>query len=916
MNLPQDVTSILSAFSAASQGQRLMRLDYPRQDGPASIMLVNGLEAHEELSRDFCYMVEVLSDDASIPLKDVIGKMVTISLVRDDGTLRYFNGYVFEFRLTKSDGGFAFYEMVLKPWLAFLNLRKNSRVFKNMSLTEMMDAVFADYIQRDHRWRLAGDLPVIPLAIQHQESDHNHLYRRLEAAGCHTWYEHRFDGHTLCVGDDSTLANAIDGYPDMQFQSQAGSREDDGVSQWSPVRRIQPRKVTVNSYDFKAADSVRPSRLGANRQGSAPCIEVYEDTASFGFRSYDDGERLAQRLLETHDAQGLDFSAISNDRRAEPGRTFKLSEHFSAERLGPPSDVGQREYLILSLRHHIRNNYLSGKETESQYRNTFTCLRKLTPWRPPRGFNSADTRIHGVLTAMVVSPQGGEIQTEENARVLVRFHWDQDGDASQSSTLFVRVASLHAGSNFGLVMLPRAGQEVVVMFIDGNPDRPLIIGGVYNGAHLPPWTLPQQQALAGWRSRELGGQRGNDLIFDDTHGAIQTQLKSDHLHSQLSLGHIVRIDGTPGRTDARGEGFELRSDGHGVLRAAKGMLLTTEARAGAGGHIKDMSETCLRLNEAQLQHEMLAKVAAPFDTQARQTEIAAALKTQNDSVKGPSGPSDDFPELSAPHLVVASPAGIETSTAGSTHISSTQHTAITTGRSLSVAAGESLFATIRQAFRLFVHQAGMKLIAAAGDIEIQALKDSVNLLAKLNIKHEANRITITAKEELVINGGGTYARFSAGGMELGTNGSFVSHAAKHSLIGPKTMDVAIAMPPQPAMEGQGIVNLGSHPAASGWAGAGLPVKLYKDGALIEQTRFDDAGNLKFKHDIGGEANYKIELPNGQHYDIAADDLHEFHKISSSIGYHGQMNAGGTSGEDAQSLTDDRLLANPALRDQL
>jgi type VI secretion system secreted protein VgrG len=305
------------------------------------------------------------------------------------------------------------------------------------------------------------------------------------------------------------------------------------------------------------------------------------------------------------------------------------------------------------------------------------------------------------------------------------------------------------------------------------------------------------------RSRELGegkaGRRGNHLIFDDTAGKIQAQLKSDHQCSQLSLGHITRIEDTTGRKDPRGEGWEIATNAWGVARAGKGMLLTTEARNNAALHCKDMGETVERLSAAGDIHENLAETArlnSAQDSPAQQGAVADVIKKQNDSLQGNTTGGTNFPELAQPLLVLSSPAGIATSTAQSTHIASDGNTALTTGRSLSIASGDSLFASIRQTFRLFVHKAGMKLIASAGNIDMEALSDSINLLAKLNITQTANTITITAKEDVVINGGGSYAKFSASGIEHGTNGTFVAHAATHSFVDAKSMDANVLIPSQ------------------------------------------------------------------------------------------------------------------------
>lgn len=332
-----------------------------------------------------------------------------------------------------------------------------------------------------------------------------------------------------------------------------------------------------------------------------------------------------------------------------------------------------------------------------------------------------------------------------------------------------------------------------MQWLDGNPDHPIVTGSVHNQSYMPPWKLPDQRALTGLRSRELTaeggntpGGRSNHLVLDDTRGQIQAQLKSDHLASQLSLGHIHRIEDNAGRKDARGQGFELRTDGHGTVRAQQGLLLSTEARPNARAHITDMAETLARLAQGQELHDSLSQAAqqAQAHQPGDQDQVACALQAQVDAIKGHGGTpaQGEFPEFQAPHLTLASPAGIETSTQGSTHLMSVEHTALTSGGHTSLSAGKSLLVSVREAVRMFAYKAGMKLVAASADIDITALKDSVNILAKLNITHTANRITITAKEEVVINGGTSFSRWNASGIVHGTNGNWRQHAAEHSVV--------------------------------------------------------------------------------------------------------------------------------------
>ncbi|GGY34533.1 hypothetical protein GCM10007387_15590 [Pseudoduganella albidiflava] len=476
-----------------------------------------------------------------------------------------------------------------------------------------------------------------------------------------------------------------------------------------------------------------------------------------------------------------------------------------------------------------------------------------------------------------------------------------------------------AGKYFGQMCLPRIGQEVVIQFLDGNIDRPIIVGVVYNRDNMPPWHLPAQRALAGLRSREFGNDNGgsNHLVLDDTNGKMQAQLRSDHQSSQLSLGSIHRIETSDGRLDARGEGWELATNAWGVARANRGLLLTTEPRPNATGEAKAMSETVFRLNAAHQRHADLARLAEQCSAQSgnEQAQAAAAIKNQNDDISGDGRGRAGFPELAAPHLVLASPAGIETTTAGSTHVASENHTAVTTGQDLAFAAGGSMFASVRQAIRMFVHKAGIRMIAAAGDIDVKALSNSINLLAKLDITHTAERITLSAKQELVINGGGSYARFNAGGIEQGTIGNFVVHAARHSLIDPKNMAMNEAVFPTGTLQGKGAFHLGSHAAAGGRPSAGMPYKLYKDGAVVEEGKFRDDGNMVFEHDLDTLANYELELANGNRYVIDSGEHADGHEVSAGIGYHGFENPGGSISDEHASLEKDRLLSNPAYRNR-
>jgi type VI secretion system secreted protein VgrG len=786
-----------AALARERQHKRMLRLSFPHGDGPAALLLLpNRLEAREELSRDFEFKVELLAENARIRPEDLQGKMVSIELVRGDGSLRYFNGYVHGFRLLRTDGGIAFYRMVLKPWLAYLRLRKDCYLFHGLSLYEQTASVFGDYGPCvDWDCQLRSPDPAVTEACQFNESDHNYLHRRWEAMGWHYWYEHSAHGHKLKLSDNSTYAEAIDGGGEVAYQRHAGACEEDGIGDWSPARQVAASSVALSSFDFK---DPRPRHAGVptlNGQGAVPALESYEYTGARGFADQRDGDRLSALRMEEIEAASQHCDGAGNNTFVQPGRSFIFTGYIDAA-----SGAAAREFLVISVWHEASNNYLQGADQPARYGNRLLCIRKNISWRPGRGRHSKDTRIYGVQSATVVGPAGENICVDQYGRVRVQFHWDRVGTNDERSSAPVRVMSGWAGAELGFGQVLRVGQSVLLQWFDGNCDRPVIIGTVANWHNMPAWALPQQQSLTGIRSRELvpgggnaAGGRGGHLVFDDCHGRIQTQLKSDLLYSQLALGHIARIDGNAGRKEGRGQGFELRTDGVGVLRAAEGLLLTSEARPNGLGHITDMGETLQRLAQAHALHDSLAGLAKQHQAQdgdADQGAAAAAIKAQNDAIKGGDAGDGGFPELAEPHLVLASPSGIEATSAASTHLASGEHIALTAGSHLSLAAGKSLYASVAEKFSVFVHRMGMRLIAASGKVQIQAQTDDLELLAQkvLDIISTTGWIHLKAKEGISLEAGGSGFVVCADGIKGITPGVNHVHAADHQTFGPESVE--------------------------------------------------------------------------------------------------------------------------------
>jgi type VI secretion system VgrG family protein len=802
-------TQDLRKLAAGMQNKRLLRLTFPRGDAPYEILLANRLEGEEYLSRDFRFVVEILSDNAKLDPNDFVDKQISVQLLRDDGSFRYFNGYIFSFRLAKTDGGIAFYEAEMGPWLRYLTLRKNNRLFLDQAIQGQTAAIFSDYgALAVWDWKVREKDPVMPMACQFDEHDHNYVHRRWEHRGLCYWFEHTQKEHKLIVSDPKRNEPVIDGPgPEIPFQDQAGSKEADGIKSWSLIHQSTSTHVAESRTDFKhftlnaRSGGFVDSRTDAWKDSGKRKLELYRYAGSFGHQNTEDGQKLTDVQVEAIEAIARQWEATGNNRYVMPGRWFQLTDHF-----GYPigRDKYDDEYLITYAHHVATNNYLQGVNAPATYSNRFRCVHLRTPWRPARGYNSVDTRILAPQTAMVVGPERESLYTDEYGRVLVQFHWDREG----KYTTWVRVSTGWAGGNQGMTALPRIGSEVIVMWLDGNPDHPIITGRLHGRDNMSAWRLPHQRALTGIRSRELIGDQGNQdggrsnhLVFDDTANAIQTQLRSDHAASQLSLGSITRIEDWQGRQEARGEGFELRTDAVGAIRSGKGMLVSTEVRRQGTSHISDVSEPASRLMSAQaLQNELgkLAQLHQAQDSGADQTRVAEALKSQSDGIRGSRGGGASFPELNEPHLVIAGAAGLEMTTPATAHVAAAEHVAITSGASVSVATGKSLFASVMDKLSVFVQNAGMKLFAAKGKVEIQAQSDNVELTAQKTVKvvSTTERIEVTAKQEILLTSGGAYIRIKDGNIEIHAPGKIDIKGSTHSLSGPASTDVVMPHLPQ------------------------------------------------------------------------------------------------------------------------
>ncbi|WP_334040375.1 type VI secretion system Vgr family protein [Burkholderia ambifaria] len=794
--------------------------------GDRPILTPVKLTGGETIGELFEYTLELKTPDAlgfsqsiaaNVKLHKLIGTEVTVSIqIEGKGRFipglagnagmanlgagaREITGIVSHATIVREDGRSIVYALTLRPWLWHATKNCDCRIFQDMSVVEITDAVLSSYPfpaeKRLTTPRPNKAWPKRDIQRQHLESDWTFLQRLWEEWGIYYFFEHSEGKHRLVLCDSMGALKPLgDAYAALRYEPPTGRRlDEEHIREFSVSHALTTGAVTSIDYDYtlpRADLTVMredPRDTGLAHQEHYTWGDYAQPQAGAAGLSGDhneprtEAEYLTLVQMEAWRCQGLRAYGKGNLRGVVTGQTFALSHY--------PQDAANREYAVIACKLTIEEiGEASGSGQRYRCEADFTVQPTNEPFRLLRTI--AKPRMNGVEYAVVTCPENQEIWTDAHGRVKLQFLWDRLGKNDERSSCWVRVAGAWHGDQFGGIFLPRRGHEVEVAFVNGDPDLPIIVGSATNAFNMPPFALPENQTLAGYRSREVGGRRANTLAFDDTNGKIQAHLSSDEGASQLNLGYITRIAGNAGRQDERGRGFELVTSLWGVVRSAMGMLITTEARPDTQGHAKDMGETVQRLTAARDTHERLAELAQQNlaqDANADQSEVTAALRVQNDAIRG-GATSDDvpFPEFVEPHLTLASPVGIQTTTAGSTHVASGEHLALTTGEHFGIATGRSLFATVKEKLRIFVYEAGIKLIAGAGSIDIEALKDTINLMAKIRIRQTATRIEIWAEEELSLRGGKSFITLNHSGITNGTPGQWQSYAATHQMPGPKS----------------------------------------------------------------------------------------------------------------------------------
>ena len=493
------------------------------------VLLFKEMRAHESLGDLFHFDVTLFSTSGNISFEDILGTSLTVEMALPDGGMRYFNGIVCKFSQQGGHGRFNVYRASLRPWLWLLTRTTNCRIFQAKTVPEIVERLFRDYGFTDINNRLMEDYPKREYCVQYNESDFAFVSRLMEQEGIYYYFAHENGRHTLVLADSFSAHNAVPGYEQVPYFPLQKSlrRERDHLFNWQRARSVQPGAYALNDFDFQKSSANLNARRIAPAAHAEADYEMYRYPG--GYHERDDGARYARVRLEAFQALHHRFEGEGNPRGLSAGTLFTLTRH--------PQDEQNREYLILAATHTLSlDNYETGPAALNSllYKGSIVCIDSHTPYRAPCA--TPKPTIAGPQTATVVGKAGEALWTDEYGRVKVQFHWDRQGKRNENSSCWVRVSQSWAGNGWGGIHIPRIGQEVIVEFLNGDPDRPIITGRVYNGDNPVPYRLPANATQSGLKSRSSkggGASNYNELRFEDKKGAEHIHLQAEKDYSRL-----------------------------------------------------------------------------------------------------------------------------------------------------------------------------------------------------------------------------------------------------------------------------------------------------------------------------------------------------------------------------------------------
>ncbi|EJE3570266.1 type VI secretion system tip protein VgrG [Salmonella enterica subsp. enterica serovar Typhimurium] len=535
--MAQDAVSAI--VSAVAGGPGAHNVTVSGSAVPPGALLFASLDGGETLSELFSYVVQLKTPDtlnlgyvspaANLPLKPMVGKDLCVNIELDGGGKRHISGLVTAARVVGHEGRSVTYELRMEPWVKLLTHTSDYKAFQNKTVVDILDEVLAEYPYPVEK-RLVESYPVRTWQVQYGETDFDFLQRLMQEWGIYWWFEHSEDSHTLVLADAISAHKACPDSPLVEWHQEGLKLDKEFIHTITANESLRTGQWVLDDFDFTKPRSLLANTVANPRETGHVTYEHYEWPGDYFDKS--EGEMLTRIRMEAQRSPGSRVLGGGNIRTLMTGYTFTLENY-------PTAEVNQ-EYLLMQTLLFVQDNAQhSGQDQHFTFSTRFELHPTREVFRPQRTVSKPHTK--GPQSAIVTGPAGQEIWTDQYGRVKVQFGWDRYGKMDENSSCWIRVSYPWAGKGFGMIQIPRIGQEVLVDFKNGDPDLPIIVGRTYNQDTMPPWGLPGMASQSGIFSHSLygGPTNGNMLRFDDKTGAEEVKF-----HAEKDLNTTVKNNET------------------------------------------------------------------------------------------------------------------------------------------------------------------------------------------------------------------------------------------------------------------------------------------------------------------------------------------------------------------------------------
>ncbi len=852
------LTSRLDFARLLDQRHRLMQVQTAL---PALSLIPERMAFREAAGQPFELQLQCLSTSAHLELKTLLGEQISLKLLQSDGAYVPWHGYVFEAAQLGADGGLARYALTMRPWLSSLALRRNSRVFHDQTALQVIEAVFADHQPQAH-WRIEVTQPlrVRSLCTQYRETDLAFVQRLLAAESLSYHFDH-LDGQQASDADAAAHARHVMVITDrlaqrpalgaVRFTSQHATaslgNQRDSITAFMAQRELAPNTVTLAAWDYKRLTGASAQERTARPIGDLPALEVYDGSGAYRFETPEHAERAAALALAALELDFKRFEGQGSARHFKSGHTFELVDHplysansnafnYSGALLASHQRATQSQhnaFTLLAVEHHCANNLgadlaalLGHSDIEhGTYKNHFHCApaaAALVPRHTPQ-----PTAL-GVQSATVVGLSDKPVETERDHRIKLRFAWqdaslgaagEDSGDFPASAPgTWVRVAVPWAGANWGASLVPRIGSEVAIEFIEGDIDRPVVVGALYTGADAPPFAagvdsgVNHSGVISGWHTHSLDQSGFNQWVLDDATGQLRMRLACSYTAAEVGLGHLIgQSPASAQRGGWRGSGFEAASQGWGALRAAQGLLISTSTRSATYGSAlstqMDAQEAVAQLKAARDLGQRMSDAAAhsgalPLHSHdvgagvqqlsnqidpTAQGKLGASLNGQP-AVFDPSGNRDGSTpvhQFAQPVAVLDTPSSLVLASDGPIAQYAGEHLSHVAQGDVQISAAHTAAQVSGQTTSLYTHAGGLQVKAANGPVSLRAHTDALQLLAHKDIQILSvnSEITVSANSKIELIGADSGITLEGGNITFATPGTWNAKGSMKAFSG-------------------------------------------------------------------------------------------------------------------------------------